>query len=80
MRYDQTVPVSDEEREYMRRLGKFQEQGHADALAAHLALPPSQRLARSLALMRQFHASARPRNDDPTPFYERARRLGLYRP
>jgi hypothetical protein len=64
----------------MRRLGAFQAQGHAQALSAHLALPPSERLARSLALMRQFLARASVRNDDPTPFYERARRLGLYRP
>jgi hypothetical protein len=80
MRYDQTAPVSEQERDYMQRLGEFQAQGHADALAAHLALPRSERLARSFALMRQFLTSARPRNDDPTPFYERARRLGLYRP
>lgn len=80
MRYDPVVAVSEQERDYMRRLGAFQAQGHAEALAAHLALPPAERLARSIALMRRFMASARPRNDDPTPFYDRARRLGLYRP
>lgn len=80
MRYDPTVTVSDRDRDYMRRLGEFQAQGHAAALAAHLALPPSERLARSVALMRQFIASVPARNDDPTPFYERARRLGHYRP
>lgn len=80
MRYDQTVSVSERDRDYMRRLGDFQAQGHADALAAHLALPPSQRLARSIALMRQFIASTPARNDDPSAFYDRARRLGLYRP
>lgn len=30
--------------------------------------------------MRQFIASAPARNDDPLAFFERAKRLGLYRP
>lgn len=74
------MPVSDREREHLRRLGELKASSHAEATAAHLALPLEERLARSVALMRRFLASAPPRQDDPSPFYERARRLGLYRP
>jgi hypothetical protein len=79
------LSVSDRERDYMRRLGEFQAQGHAEGTAAHLALRPAERLARSFALMRRFMVSAAARRrdpapDDPTPLYDRARRLGLYRP
>ena len=64
----------------MRRLGEAKAASHAAAHAAHLALSQEERLARSVALMRRYIASAPPRHDDPTPFYDRARRLGLYRP
>jgi hypothetical protein len=74
------MPVSQREREHMRRLGALKAREHAAATAAHLALSPAERLARSLALMRRFLATARPRPDAPTPLYDRARRLGLYRP
>ena len=44
------------------------------------AVATAERLARSIALMQRFRASAMVRHDDPTPFYDLARRLGLYRP
>lgn len=72
--------VSDREREHLRRLGRFKERAHAEATAAHLALPRAERLARSIALMRRFLGSARPVPGDPSPFYDRARRLGHYHP
>jgi hypothetical protein len=80
VRYHVRVAVSDRERDYMRRLGAFKAHGHAEMTAAHLALPIAERLARSIALMRRFWASASDRQDDPTPLYDRAKRLGLYRP
>ena len=79
MRYHSAV-ANDRERDYMRRLGEFKARAHAEASAAHQALPLEQRLARSVALMVRFLPTARPSHDDPAPFYQRARRLGLYRP
>lgn len=72
--------VSDRDREYLRRLGELQDEEHAAAVEAHLALSLDERLARSVSLMQRFLGSVSPSADDPTPFYERARRLGLYRP
>lgn len=73
--------VSDRDREYMRRLGEAEAEAHDQRLAEHLALDLAGRLRRSMALARQFWRSANhdKRHDDPTPFYDRARRLGLYR-
>ena len=80
MGYDRRVSASQGDRDYLRRLGEYKAEQHGAALAAHLALSPTERLARSVALMRRWWSAARPRQDDPTPFYDRARRLGLYRP
>ncbi len=79
-RYDPEVAVTDHDRDYMRRLGEFQAAGHAAATAAHLAKSVAERLAASVALMQRSLSSNRSRHDDPTPLYDRARRLGLYRP
>lgn len=64
----------------MQRLGAFQDEGHVEALARHLALPLDERLRRSLELSKRLmpHANLGGREDDPTPFYARARALGLY--
>jgi hypothetical protein len=78
--YDRGVASSERDREYLRRLGGYKADAHRAAQASHLALPLEERLARSVALMRRFAGAARGRTDDPSPFYERARRLGLYRP
>jgi len=66
----------------MRRIGTYKAESHAEAKARHLALPLSERLRRSWALYLAGRKAAQPadRDDDPTPLYERARRLGLYRP
>ena len=80
MRYDQAMAVSERERDHLRRLGEIKARGHAEAAAAHLALPIPERLARSFALMQRFVGVAHRRDDDPVSFYDRARRLGLYRP
>lgn len=75
-------PVSDRDREYMRRIGAYKEASHLEASEQHLALSIGERLARSWALYLAFRSSASTdrRDDDPSQFYERARRLGLYRP
>jgi hypothetical protein len=76
------MPVSERDREVMRRIGEAKAVSHREAAARHRALPVADRLGRSWALYVAGRASrtAKPREDDPTPFYDRARRLGLYRP
>ncbi len=76
------MPASRHDREYMAKLGAFQDEGAAERRAAHLALDLDERLARSFALARQFWEDAQrdARSDDPGAFYERARALGLYKP
>ena len=64
----------------MERIGAYESQAHARAQAEHLALPLAERLARSRTLYENHRAALRPRDDDPSPFYARARSLGLYRP
>ena len=75
------MPVNERDRAYMRRIGVYKRASHADAQARHLALPLAERLRRSWAL---YEANRRTlgggMRDDPTPFYDRARALGLYRP
>ncbi len=74
--------VSERDRAYMRRIGEAKAASHAEAAAAHRALPLEERLRRSWALYLAGRSTVRdePRDDDPTPFYDRARALGLYRP
>ncbi len=76
------MPVSSRDRDYMRRLGEFQAQGAENRERAHRALSLSARLEQSMGFCRRFFSTANlaAREDDPTPFYDRARRLGLYRP
>ena len=74
------MTVSERERDHLRRLGDYKAKSHSAALSVHLALSTDERLARSIALMRRFLATTAPRRDDPSPFFDRARRLGLYRP
>jgi hypothetical protein len=74
------MPASERDREQFRRIGAAKAESHAEALAAHLALPLHERLERSWELYLRFRdPDAPPRDDDPTPFYERARARGLYR-
>lgn len=74
------MTVSDRERDYFRRIGAIKARTHAEALAAHRRLPLHERLERSWQLYldhRDEHADYT--HDDPTPFYDRARALGMYR-
>ncbi len=73
------MPVSNRDREVFRKLGEAKAEAHGDALAAHLALPLEERLERSWALYLRYRDPNEPeRDDDPTPFYDRARALGMY--
>jgi hypothetical protein len=64
----------------MRRIAAAKAASHAEAATRQAALPIGERLRRSWALYMASRSTARPQLDDPTPFYERARALGLYRP
>jgi hypothetical protein len=76
-----SMAVSERDRAYMRRLGTYKAAAHADAQARHRELPMSERLRRSWALYEAHRHTLPPvREDDPTPFYDRARALGFYRP
>jgi hypothetical protein len=73
------VTVSDKDREYMRRLGAYKALSHREAHAEHLATPLNERFRRSWRLYERYHHRVRHEShDDPTPFYDRARELGLY--
>ena len=76
------MPVDEREREHLRRIGEYKADSHRDAEARHLALSLSERLARSWQLYLEGRSAAalERRDDDPSPFYAKARALGLYRP
>ena len=72
------MPVTDREREHMRRIGEIKAALRVDERAAHLSLTVDERLTRSWALYLAYRDSLPARDDDPSPLYERARALGLY--
>lgn len=64
----------------MRRMGAIKTESHRDARRKHQELSLAMRLQRSWELFLASRATASATdNDDPTPFYDRARALGLYR-
>jgi len=71
--------VSEQDRAFMARVGGYKAESHAEAQARHLALPLDERLQRSweLYLAGRVAGTGRERDDDPSPFYDRARALGL---
>jgi hypothetical protein len=71
--------VSEHDRAFMARVEVYKAESHAEAQARHLALPLDERLQRSweLYLAGRSAAAIRERGDDPSPFYARARALGL---
>ena len=75
------MPVSERDLRYFRQIGELKAESHANATAAHLALPLSERLHRSWELYLQYRetVTVADQDDDPSPFYERARALGFYR-
>jgi hypothetical protein len=79
--YTAVMTVSERDQDYMRRIGEAKTASHAEAAAAQRARPLAERLRRSWALYLECRSTIRDhRDDDPSPFYERARVLGLYRP
>jgi hypothetical protein len=74
--------VSEQDREYMRRLGEAKAATHAEATSEYLRLTPIERLRRSFAMSAAHRAQANlaARIDDPSAFYDRARALGLCDP
>ncbi|HML97419.1 MAG TPA: hypothetical protein PKD75_02995 [Tepidiformaceae bacterium] len=73
--------VSERDREYMRRLGRYVEEANEATRKEWLALSGAERIAKSEQLARPYRTSERvdaaAAEDDPAPLYERARRLGL---
>ncbi len=76
------MSAEERERDHMRRIGAYKAESHREAAAHHLALSLSERLERSWQLYLEGRSAAAldRRDDDPLPFYEKARALGLYRP
>jgi hypothetical protein len=74
------MAVSNRDRQYFARIGALKEASHASAAKAHQLLSLDERLSRSWALYLAHRTTAdlARRDDDPSPFYDRARRLGLY--
>ena len=69
--------VSEHDRAFMARVAGYKAESHAEAQARHLALPLDERLRRSWELYLAGRVAGSERDDDPSPFYERARALGL---
>ena len=71
--------VSERDRAFMTRIAGYKAASHAEAQAKHQALPLEERLRRSweLYLAGRGAAEGREREDDPSPFYARARARGL---
>lgn len=80
MSYDRNMSVSERDRDYMRRLGEFQAKGALERRAEYQRLDGAERIIASVSFCQGFADQVRAPLDDPTPFYDRARRLGLYLP
>lgn len=75
------MSVSQHDRDQLARIGEYKTQSHSDVLREHLKRTIPERLLRSWSLYQAGRKQMRAgiRGDDPSPFYERARRLGHYR-
>ncbi|MBE0608365.1 MAG: hypothetical protein IH609_03225 [Dehalococcoidia bacterium] len=73
--------VSERDREYMRRLGRYVEEANEAARKEWLALPGAERIAKSEAFSRRArgYAHSKTEPDDLGLIYSRARQLGLLR-
>ena len=74
--------VSEHDREHFRKIGRWKHEGHGEALKRHMARSGNERLAYSVLMNRRYERlpTWSQRQDDPSPFYERAKELGFYRP
>jgi hypothetical protein len=78
-----TRKATEREKEHFRRIGQIKAQLAAEELAAHLALAPAERLVKSVAMMLRgpyFPGDGTWKRIERPAIYERAERLGLYRP
>ena len=73
--------ATEREREHFRKIGRWKHEGHIEALERHMARGANERLAYSVFMSRRYsHVPTWfERQDDPSPFYERAKQLGFYR-
>lgn len=76
------MAVSEKDRDYMRRIGAYKALSRKQDEVEHAALTIAERLRRSAELSVRYRDRARldAEDDDPGQLYDRARRLGLYRP
>lgn len=76
--------VSERDREHFRKIGRWNEELRMEDLREHLARSGNERLVAAFRLMlRGPYFVARyelPDDDHPEELYDRARKLGLYRP
>lgn len=72
------------DRAHFRAIGRWKYESRQDALQRHLAKPGKERLVSAFRLMVQgpYFTPMYPKPDDDRPeeLYDRARKLGLYRP
>jgi len=68
-----SMSVKAGDREYLERLGRYQEE-----TSSWRRMSTAERLAAGIELWLRF-GRREAEKDDPRPFYERARALGLYR-
>jgi hypothetical protein len=73
--------VSERDKEYMRKIGRYKAEANAERLRRHLELPMAERFRASIRLSRPHRSHESLRNhieqDDPAPLYQRARKLRL---
>jgi hypothetical protein len=70
--------ASEWDQSYMRRLGRYKHESHEQARLEHLARSGRERIVYSVAMTLAGTYWRQPEaDDDPSPLYERARRLGL---
>jgi hypothetical protein len=71
--------VTADDREYVRRPSEATAEANAEAVRAHLALSPADRMRRSIAMKVAGRGYARDdlrTDDDPSKFYELAKQRG----
>ncbi len=71
--------ASERDKAYMRRLGEYELEGRNDWMRHLLSLTIDERLRRSFERTQMGPPYPRREPEDLGAFYERARRLGLYR-
>jgi hypothetical protein len=74
--------VTERDREHFRKIAAFEAANAEDERRAHEKRTGGERLAYALAISRRFRGTPGfdRSDDDPGALYERAKKLGLYRP